>query len=76
MNWMEALPYVQRLYQDSLGISGYSPHKLVFGRDRHLARVPYTGTLGKEAEDWFKEMKDREREVGEKFRAIRQHRVD
>ena len=48
----------------------------VFGRDRHLAGVPYAGTLGKEAEDWVKEMADREKEVGEKTLAIRQQRVD
>ena len=70
MNWVEALPFVQRLYHDTPGPSGYSPHKLVFGRDRHLAGVPYAGTLGKEAEDWFKEMADREKEVGEKTLAI------
>ena len=76
MNWVEALPFVQRLYHDTPGISGYSPHKLVFGRDRHLAGVPYAGTLGKEAEECFKEMADREKEVGEKTLAIRQQRVD
>ena len=42
---------VQRLYHDTPGISSYSPHKLVFGRDRNLAGVPYADTLGKEAED-------------------------
>ena len=47
MNWVEALPFVQRLYHDTPGISAYSAHKLVFGRDRHLAGVPYAGTLGK-----------------------------
>ena len=76
LTWVEALTFVQRLYHDTRGGSGYSPHKLVFGRDRHLAGVPYTGTLGKEAEDWFKEMADREKEVGEKTLAIRQQRVD
>ena len=47
MNWVEASPFVQRLYHDIPGISGLSHHKLVFGRDRHLAGVPYAGTLGR-----------------------------
>jgi len=76
MNWVEALPYVQRLYHDTPGISGFSPHKLVFGRDRHMAGVPYAGGLGKEAQEWFQEMEGREQEVREKTLVLRQKRVD
>ena len=47
MNWVEALPFVQRLYHDTPGISGYFPHKLVLGRDRHRAGVPYAATWGR-----------------------------
>ena len=67
---------MQRLYHDTPGISGYSPHKLVFRRDRHLAPLPYAGTLVKEGEDWFKEMANREKQGGEKSLAIRQQRFD
>ena len=37
LNWVELLPYIRRLMHDTPGISGYSPHKLVFNRDRHMA---------------------------------------
>jgi len=76
MNWVDALPYVQALYHDTPGISGYSPYKLVFGRDRHLAGVPYSGGTGKEAEEWFLEVRAREQEVREKTLALRQKRVE
>ena len=49
----ELLPYVRRLMHDTPGISGDSPHKLVFNRDRHMAGVPYEGTEGAEAGEWF-----------------------
>ena len=52
-NWVELLQYVRRLMHDTPGISGYSPHKLVSNRDRHMAGVPYEGTAGAEAGEWF-----------------------
>ena len=36
-------------------VTGYSPQRIVFNRERHLAGVPYGGSLGVEAEDWFHE---------------------
>ena len=53
LNWVEFLPYVRRLMHDTPGISGYSPHRLVSNRHRHLAAVPYEGTEGAEAGEWF-----------------------
>ena len=53
LNWVELLPYVRRIMHDTPGISGYSPHKLVFNRDRHMAGVPYEGTEGAEPVEWF-----------------------
>ena len=41
-----------------------------------MAGVPYAGGLGKEAEDWFLEVRAREQEVREKTLALRQKRVD
>ena len=37
--------------------------------------MSYAGTLAKEAEDWFKEMGHREKEVGEKTLSIREQMV-
>ena len=53
LNSVELLPYVRRLMHDTRGISGYSPRKLVFNRDGHMAGVPYEGTEGAEAGEWF-----------------------
>ena len=59
INWGEALPFVQRLYHETPGISGYFPHKLVFGRDRHLAgcptRVPWGRRLKICSKKWLTE---------------------
>ena len=76
LNWVELLPYVRRLMHDTPGISGYSPHKLVFNRDRHMAGVPYEGTEGAEAGEWFDGVTKFEEEIRERVAELRQARMD
>jgi len=75
-NWMEVLPSVQRLYHDTPGISGYSPYRLVFGRDRHLAGIPFSGSHGVDAEEWFENMRRVEDEVRSKVEGLRAKQVE
>ena len=75
MNWVELLPYVRRLMHDTPGISGYSPHRLVFNRDRHLAGVPSEGTEGAEAGEWFDRVGKLEAEIRERVADLRRARM-
>ena len=61
---------------DTAGTSGYSPHKLVFNRDRHMAGVPYEGTEGAEAGEWFDGVTKLEEEIRERVAELRQARMD
>ena len=49
INWVEALPYILRVYHDAPGESGVSPFELVFWRERFLAGPP--ADLDSECED-------------------------
>jgi hypothetical protein len=42
INWVEALPRALRYIHDRVGTAGISPYKLLMGRDRPLAGLPYT----------------------------------
>jgi len=42
INWVEALPRALRYIHDRVGEGGLSPYKILFGRDRPLAGLPYT----------------------------------
>jgi hypothetical protein len=42
VNWVEALPRALRYIHDRVGAGGISPYKLLMGRDRPLAGLPYT----------------------------------
>ena len=41
VNWVEALPRVLRIHNDSPNDTGYSPYQILFGRDRNEAGIPY-----------------------------------
>ena len=41
VNWVEALPRVLRIHNDSPNDTGYSPYQVLFGRDRNEAGIPY-----------------------------------
>ena len=40
INWVEALPYILRVYHDAPGDTCVSPFEIVFGRERILAGPP------------------------------------
>ena len=41
LNWVEALPRVFRIHNDTIGECGMSPYQILFGRDRNEAGIPY-----------------------------------
>ena len=41
LSWVEVLPQLVDRLHDTPGESGYSPYEILFGRERHLASVPY-----------------------------------
>ena len=41
VNWVEALPRVLRIHNDSPNCTGYSPYQFIFGRERNEAGIPY-----------------------------------
>ena len=41
VNWVEALPRVLRIHNDTPNETGYSPYQILFGRDRNEAGIPY-----------------------------------
>ena len=49
MNWAEMLPAALRFIHDTPGVSGLSPHQIIFGRDRNLPNLPFEPP--KECED-------------------------
>ena len=62
INWVEALPRVVRIYHDNPGESGVSPFKILFGRDRNLAGVPYeTPRECEGAQNFFNRMDELDR---------------
>lgn len=40
-NWLELLPRVLNVIHDTPGVAGLSPYQILFGRERHVANVPY-----------------------------------
>ena len=76
LNWVQLLTYVRRMMHDTPGISGYSPHRLVFDRDMHMAGVPYEGTEVAEAGEWFDGVTKFEVEIRERVEDLRQARMD
>ena len=70
INWVESLPQCLDRIHDVKGESGLSPYEIIFGRQRHLAGVPYTPP--KECEDaqqFFRRMQ----EIDEKVSKILNH---
>jgi hypothetical protein len=54
INWVEALPRALRHIHDRVGEGGLSPYKILMGRDRPLAGIPYTPERNcPEAQDYF-----------------------
>ena len=41
INWVEALPRALMIIHDTPGVDDFSPHKIVFGRERNLPGLPY-----------------------------------
>ena len=41
LNWVEALPRVLRLHNDTVSECGLRPYQILFGRDRAEAGIPY-----------------------------------
>ena len=41
VNWVEALPRVLRIHNDTPNDTGFSPYQILFGRDRNEANIPY-----------------------------------
>ena len=58
------------MYHDTAGVTGYSTQKIVFNRERHLAGVPYGGSLGAEEEEWFNETAKMNEEVRKRLEDI------
>ncbi len=42
INWLEALPQALLYLHDRVGEGGLSPYKILMGRERPLAGIPYT----------------------------------
>ena len=53
MTWVELLPKAVRQIHDIPGESGMSPYEIVFGKQRHLAGIPYQPTLEAEGARHF-----------------------
>ena len=39
--WVESIPYVLEKYRGTPGVSGFSPHEIMYGRQRPLGGLPY-----------------------------------
>ena len=67
---------VRSMYHDTPGVTGYSTQRIVFNRKRHLAGVPYGGSLVVEAEEWFHETEIMNEEVKKRLEDIQRKRVE
>jgi hypothetical protein len=59
VNWVEALPRALRYIHERVGACGISPYKLLMGRKRPLAGLPYTPEQDcLEAHDYFNHLEE------------------
>ena len=66
INWVEALPRALRYIHDRVGEGGLSPYKILMGRERPLAGLPYTPDREcQEAQDYFDQIKDLDKLVAD-----------
>ena len=75
INWVEALPRALRIHHDLVGVSGWSPHEVLFGRRRPMAGIPYCNPqVCEEATEFY----DRLEELDERVRKIitKQHQTE
>jgi hypothetical protein len=66
INWVEALPRALRFIHDRVGEGGLSPYKILMGRERPLAGLPYTPDREcQEAQDYFDQIEELDRLVAD-----------
>jgi hypothetical protein len=69
INWVEAQPRALLYLHDRVGEGGLSPYKILMGRERPLAGIPYNPTREYiEAQDFFDKNSEIDQSVAEKPR--------
>ena len=77
INWVEALPLALTKYHDAPGPLGYSPHNIVFGRERNLAGIPYTPNREcEEARDFMDQRAEIDRLLSDQLNEAHQNQAD
>ena len=81
INWVEALPRALRIHHDAMDpVTGMSPYRAIFGRDRNLANLPWLPkTENEEAHEFFDRVAEIDQRVAyalERAHAIRQNQVN
>jgi hypothetical protein len=70
VNWVEALPRVLRLHHDMVNEYGVSPYKLVFGRERNMAGIPWQPVHEcRDAEEFLDQMRALDTKLAEALNA-------
>ncbi len=71
VSWVELLPKALRLIHDTPGETGLSPYKILFGRHRGLAGLPYKPDFEVEdAHQYFGRMESQDRWVADRLNQI------
>lgn len=77
VNWVEALPRVLRIHNDTPNDTGMTPYQILFGRDRNEAGIPYAApNEAEDAKSFFKRMQKIDEKVAKVFSERHQQVAD